>query len=213
MRVYELAKKMGVSSKDLMALLEKEKIEASSHMALLSDEDVLRIEKLVNKKNKETAPQTKQKEVRSMQGEQQSRAPKKVEKKVNNAVKNKPKAVRSQERTPEKRVHTTAAVRSSYAKASNYANPPSLSHLRSESSGGQAELRRTGASTDKKANTTVASAAPPAQKPVPTQPVASAPPKKQLTTVNANLQKKRRSDLSLSSVLASADTAVSRGAA
>jgi general secretion pathway protein D len=97
--------------------------------------------------------------------------------------------------------------------ASSFANPPTLSHLRSESSGGQAELRRTGASTDKKANTTVASAAPPAQKPVPTQPVASAPPKKQLTTVNANLQKKRRSDLSLSSVLASADTAVSRGAA
>jgi translation initiation factor IF-2 len=53
MRVYELAKKIGISSKELMALLEKEKIEASSHMALLSDQDAARIELLIRKKTKE----------------------------------------------------------------------------------------------------------------------------------------------------------------
>jgi single-strand DNA-binding protein len=41
------------------------------------------------------------------------------------------------------------APQSAPSSASSYANPPSLSHLRSASSGGQAELRRTGAAVDK----------------------------------------------------------------
>jgi translation initiation factor IF-2 len=110
MRVYELAKKIGVSSKDLMALLEKEKIKVSGHMALLSDEDVLRVEKLVSKKDTESASHTKQKEVRSMQGEQQSRAPKKTGKVVR-TVKTNHKSTQSKERAPEKRVHATASLK------------------------------------------------------------------------------------------------------
>jgi len=102
MRVYELAKKVGVSSKDLMALLEKEKIEASSHMALLSDEDVLRVEKLVSKKNNDTKQHTEKKEAHSMQSEQQNRVPKKTGS-VNRTVKNNTnKNAQRKGRTPQK---------------------------------------------------------------------------------------------------------------
>lgn len=65
MRVYELAKKLGISSKELMAFLEKEKIEASSHMALLSDEDASRIELQLSKQTKETVKNIEQKSTRS----------------------------------------------------------------------------------------------------------------------------------------------------
>lgn len=61
MRVYEVAKKLGISSKELMVLLEKEKIEASSHMALLSDEDVSRIERSMRAKSKDIVKNTEQK--------------------------------------------------------------------------------------------------------------------------------------------------------
>ena len=60
MRVYELAKKFGVSSKQLMELLAQEGIEASSHMALLNEHDAARIEQLMSKKTKDTVKNIQQ---------------------------------------------------------------------------------------------------------------------------------------------------------
>jgi len=50
MRVYELAKELGIQSKDLLVTLKSGGFSASSHMAVLSDEAIQFIEKNVSKK-------------------------------------------------------------------------------------------------------------------------------------------------------------------
>ncbi len=107
MRVYELAKKLGISSKELMALLEKEKIEASSHMALLSDADASRAERLMSTKTKDIVKNSDQKPVRSPQaGRASSSAKKNVRRNDRPADKNpkvtytKPQKVAPVEPTP-----------------------------------------------------------------------------------------------------------------
>lgn len=49
MRIYEIAKKFQITSKDLLAILKKEGIAASSHMSVLSSEDVKKVERLLSK--------------------------------------------------------------------------------------------------------------------------------------------------------------------
>lgn len=49
MRVHELAKKLGLTSKDLLARLKPLKVEAKSHMSVLDDEDADRVEKVLKK--------------------------------------------------------------------------------------------------------------------------------------------------------------------
>lgn len=63
MRVYELAKQLGVSSKSLLSFIrEKAGIEIKSHMSNLTDEQVEKIkEKLPSKKKKESTPEKEEK--------------------------------------------------------------------------------------------------------------------------------------------------------
>ena len=59
MRIYEIAKKFKLTSKDLLAVLKKEGIEAASHMSVLSDQDVKKVEALLSGKKKTATSEKK----------------------------------------------------------------------------------------------------------------------------------------------------------
>jgi len=60
MRVYELAKKWGIASKELIDALAHEKIKVHSHMAILTDEEAAIIERVLHKKSTDDgAPKAK----------------------------------------------------------------------------------------------------------------------------------------------------------
>ncbi|MEW6714899.1 MAG: translation initiation factor IF-2 N-terminal domain-containing protein, partial [Nitrospirota bacterium] len=65
-RVYELAKKLGVSSNDLRAVLSALGIEAKTNISGISDEDAKRVEKSFEKKE---MPKTTEKELTSVEKE------------------------------------------------------------------------------------------------------------------------------------------------
>ena len=56
MRVYEIAKELGISSKEILSALEKKNIVLASHMSHISDEILNTIRELFGKKKTEIKP-------------------------------------------------------------------------------------------------------------------------------------------------------------
>ena len=59
MRVYELAKELGVSSKELVSLLQTMGIAASSHMSVISEDDAIKIKIKYNSQDQDKSSNLK----------------------------------------------------------------------------------------------------------------------------------------------------------
>lgn len=64
MRIYELAKQLGVANKELMEKMKSIGMEATSHMSMITDSDADQIRKLYQPAEQKAAEQPKEKEER-----------------------------------------------------------------------------------------------------------------------------------------------------
>lgn len=88
-RIYELAKQLGVANKELVAKINSIGIEAKSHMAMLSEEDTARVTALYQPKKEEPKRDVPKKD-----------APKQNQPKQNAPKQNQPKQDISEKQRP-----------------------------------------------------------------------------------------------------------------
>ena len=76
-RIYELAKQLGVANKDLVAKINSIGIEAKSHMAMLTEEEAAKVTALYQPKKEEPKKDAPKKSEAPHQKPQQPRSPRK----------------------------------------------------------------------------------------------------------------------------------------
>lgn len=101
-RVYELAKELGTTSKKLIDVMEGMNIEVNNHMSTLSDEDAKRVMAVLTGRSAEKPPQEPEKEKEKVKEKAKKAEPEKA-KPVETQAKKKEKPVQEEQPTPSRK--------------------------------------------------------------------------------------------------------------